>query len=533
MNGSEGTDRIRQIHRKSWRLIDSRRFAEALPLVRAGLKDSADDPVLLAMLGMCLWETGKVESAGKRLRRACRLATDDARLQSVIGIFFYRKRRFAAAARCFRRACELVPGNHEHWYRRGSALAFLGEWKASAQALQTALSLNPNHADAHFELGKCRLAADDLPGAIMLLDRAAGLEPGNLRVRITAAAVREELDARESGRPGGRRIVLHTNNDLHLSILGPVLAALAPRHYVRITGDPNLTAMFNPELVIVADAQAGRLRPLTPGARYIYVRHGLITKNHAFKAAGLCDYLAGVSSPAIRDLAIKHGGFSPERVWVTGHVQMDPLFRGIPLPRPVELPQGRRTVLFAPTYNPRLSAAPMLGKRAAELLRGGRRDLNIVIKPHPITWKVAPDWLRIWRRQARDSDDVYLVEDPSADAMSLLQAADVLVSDACSMAFAYLVMDRPIILLTNPDHREDPNYDPVGIEWLWRDLGEELFDAEELPAAVARALDHPERHADRRARYRELLYGDLTDGRAAERIAAHIDALSFDERRGT
>lgn len=524
---ASGAPKTKPRYRRVKRLIESRRIAAALPLVREELLHFPDDPMLLVMLGMCLWELGQVEPAGRRLRRACRRASRDARIHLTVGRFLSGKRDFPAAAQCLRRACALAPGNHGYWLQLGTTLRHMGEWQAAEQALQTAITLRDKDAAAYFGIGQCQIAMQDLHGAIVMLERAVKLDPGSPFYRLTLLAIRAELDAQTAGRPGGRRIVLHCNQDLHLSILWPVFEALAVRHHVRFTGDPNLTALFNPDIVIVADAQAKHLRKRIPGAKFIYVRHGLITKNHAFTAARNCDFLAGVSSPAIRDLAIKHGGFAPEEVWVTGYVQMDPLFRGALLPRPVKLPEGRPTVLFAPTYNRRLSAAPMLGSRAAELLRGGHQELNIVIKPHPVTWKTVPDWLRVWRRLARDNKDVFLVEDPAADAMALLQCADVLVSDACSMAFAYLVLDRPIILLTNPAHRNDPNYDPVGIEWLWRDLGEELFDAEELPGAINRALENPRRHADRRAKYRKLLYGDLTDGRAAERIAGHIDALQL------
>ena len=103
----------------------------------------------------------------------------------------------------------------------------------------------------------------------------------------------------------------------------------------------------------------------------------------------------------------------------------------------------------------------------------------------------------------------------------------MLVTDASSVIFQYLAVDRPIVLMTNPNRYSSPHFDARGIEWRWRDVGEELHDVECLPAAVARAFDDPALGAERRARYRAELFGDLTDGHAAERLAKHITELEL------
>jgi CDP-glycerol glycerophosphotransferase (TagB/SpsB family) len=191
------------------------------------------------------------------------------------------------------------------------------------------------------------------------------------------------------------------------------------------------------------------------------------------------------------------------------------------------LPADRKTVLYAPTWTVGLSSAPMLGERTVELIRGDRRDLTIVIKPHPVTADHHPDWLATWRALAAADAHVHLIDDPAADVMPYLKAADVLISDASSVIFEYLALDRPIILLTNPDRRSVAHFDPNGIEWRWRDVGAEVHDVGDLPAAVSAALDNPVLGVDRRAHYRQELFGDYTDGRAAERIAQKITELAL------
>ena len=89
-----------------------------------------------------------------------------------------------------------------------------------------------------------------------------------------------------------------------------------------------------------------------------------------------------------------------------------------------------------------------------------------------------------WRELARREPGVHLVEDTHADVTAYMLAADIMVSDASSVVFEFLALDRPIVLVTNPLHRADPAYDPESIIWRWRDVGEEIHDVAEAGAAI-------------------------------------------------
>ena len=91
-----------------------------------------------------------------------------------------------------------------------------------------------------------------------------------------------------------------------------------------------------------------------------------------------------------------------------------------------------------------------------------------------------------------------------------------------SVVFEFLALDRPIVLVTNPRHRADPARLEDDIVWRWRDLGHEIGDAGELPAAVAAALGDPGARGERRRSYARTLFGRFTDGRNAAPAAAHI-----------
>ncbi len=316
------------------------------------------------------------------------------------------------------------------------------------------------------------------------------------------------------------------NQRYHYNILRPIFDVLRENHEVLLTQLLKELRDFNPAVVVISESQAALLRNRIPQAVFVWTRHGLISKNTSCYDSRVSDY-ACLTSEASRDWYIKHGGHPRREFWVTGYVQTDPLFRDELLSLPIEIPNAGKTVIYAPTWNEHLSSAPMLGERLVGLLRKDNESICIVIKPHPVIYERQPNWIASWQNLADSNPNVSLVEDKAADVAPYLQRADVLISDASSVVFQFLALNRPIILINNPKRFGTSHFDPKGIEWQWRDLAEEVEDLSDLPNAVQRALEHPERRKDRRSYYRHQLYGEFTDGRSAERIAARIDELEL------
>ena len=167
----------------------------------------------------------------------------------------------------------------------------------------------------------------------------------------------------------------------------------------------------------------------------------------------------------------------------------------------------------------------MLGDRLVDLIRAAAPGANVIIKPHPVLGEWRPRWMARWARLAARERGVLLVDDTHADVVPYMLAADMLVSDASSVIFEFLALDRPIVLVTNPRHCADPAYAPGDIVWRWRDLGDEVHEASRLPGAVAAALSAPDRLAERRRECARLLFGPFTDGQNYARVAEKILAL--------
>ena len=311
----------------------------------------------------------------------------------------------------------------------------------------------------------------------------------------------------------------------HAPILAPVRDALGGRAETLLAGDRRAIVAFAPHVVVMAASpHLEYFRHHLPGAFIVNVRHGLIGKHglrRLPKRASARRFDAVCIGDPLRKVHYERAGARPDTFWDTGYPQMDPLFRRDPPPA-LPLHPERPTLLYAPTWNLGLSSAAMLGERLVDLVRAQAPGLNVIIKPHPVIGDWRPRWMAGWARLAAAHRGVHLVEDTHADVVPYLLASDVLLSDASSVVFEFLALDRPIVLVTNPRHRADPAWLDDDIVWRWRDLGHEIGDAGELPAAVAAALGDPGARGERRRSYAQTLFGRFTDGRNAARAAEHI-----------
>lgn len=324
---------------------------------------------------------------------------------------------------------------------------------------------------------------------------------------------------------GPIRVAFHASFRFHEAILGPIRDTLGGRAETLLTADRVAVVAFAPHVVaMAAGPHLEYFRYHLPGAFLVNVRHGMIGKaglrrRPARASARVFD--AVCVGDELKKATYERAHARPLEFWETGYPQLDPLFRR-DRPPALPLPGGRPTVLYAPTWNLGLTSATMLGPRLVELVRAEASDVNVLIKPHPVIADWHPRWMSMWARLAAEHRGVHLVLDTHADVVPYLLASDALVSDASSVIFEFLALDRPVVLITNPRRAADPAWAPDDIVWRWRDLGDEIHDVRELPAAVAEALRHPDRHAERRRAYADVLFGRFTDGRSHQRIAERL-----------
>lgn len=276
---------------------------------------------------------------------------------------------------------------------------------------------------------------------------------------------------------------------------------------------------------VVSDHGLHSMQPLVDlfrrtGLRFFDVWHGIPFKGFDASDFGVQHRYdeIWVASEACRDLYVARFGFAPDKVVATGYARTDRLLRPSSDKRALRaslgLPETGPLFLFAPTWTQDVRGRRLFpfGCSQQEFLdavaavasdHGG----GVILRLHLNSGSAAAfaGYPNVYPLSAAEFPDTE----------SILLASDVLVCDWSSIAFDYLLLDRPVIFLdVEPPFRKGFSFGP---EYRFGPVAESM---RELLKALAAALDQVEywkAHGARHAEIRSLLYGELADGHAAER----------------
>ncbi|HEY9843693.1 MAG TPA: hypothetical protein V6D23_24695 [Candidatus Obscuribacterales bacterium] len=140
-------------------------------------------------------------------------------------------------------------------------------------------------------------------------------------------------------------------------------------------------------------------------------------------------------------------------------------------------------------------------------------DYNVLVKPHPLSWNVEPDYVA-----ALDGLPFSAVIREDLDNLILYQLADHVLTDYGGTAFAALYTDRNLLLLDHPQHPGHSSEDVLSSDsdcWLRREivhLGPD--EAQRLPALLADAALW-QRQKQVRATLRQLFFAPYYGNSAA------------------
>lgn len=500
----------------------------AVDYFRSALSQNPDDPVANLQLGELMADAHNLDAAIIHFERAVagNETAVDARLD--LGKAMVLKGDHQGGIAYLQEATELAPKNAEAYYLLGAAYRRAGAAEEAVKALERSSRLDPKRADTLVHLGYARKSAGRRAEALQAFRDALRLQPKDMYAHAGEMTLGAERDGRKLLERDGstRRVALHFNGVQQFHPFTELFQRLQGVHWPLLSADGREIIEFKPDVVVVGGVQTPQIRHLLPNALIVSAPVFLASQNRFRQAFEGAD---AVCAPGdmIADTWVNLGLADRGRVRVTGHLALDPLFRGDNLPQPPALRGARAVVLYAPGDRPQLSSAAMLGDDPVRRIRGSRDDVMLVIKPHPDTFIRRPLWIERWSQAAREHDRVILVDERETSALPYLAAADVLVTDVSSTMFDFLAVDRPILLLRNPAYTTDQaGYDPQGIEWRWREIGREILNIDDLPRAVDLALKTPDAGMEVRARYRDALFGAAADGRTAERIVELITELS-------
>jgi CDP-glycerol glycerophosphotransferase (TagB/SpsB family) len=166
-------------------------------------------------------------------------------------------------------------------------------------------------------------------------------------------------------------------------------------------------------------------------------------------------------------------------------------------------------VVYAPTGQKKNSLEIMGLDVIRRISESGAFDLLIKLHDHP---KGHKDWMS--RVGELETEHTRLVRD--FDVIPLMHAADLLITDASSVANEFALVDRPIVFLDVPDLIEAARSEgsAVDLDTWGRKGGVIVPNAEGVVEAISQSLERPKEFSEvRRASVRDLFYNP---GRATE-----------------
>jgi glycosyltransferase involved in cell wall biosynthesis len=180
------------------------------------------------------------------------------------------------------------------------------------------------------------------------------------------------------------------------------------------------------------------------------------------------------------------------------------------------------TIMYAPTWSP-YSSLNAIGE--ALIAHAAAEGVQLIVKLHDRSYDRRPrgsggiDWTQRLRQFA-SLPTVRVVRE--ADGSPYLFVADALISDHSSIAFEYMLLDRPIVVVDQPELVDRAGINPEKVRRLHAaaDVVTDPLDA--VRTAIA-ALDNPHRYSEVRRRTADELF--YRPGTATDRAVALIYEL--------
>lgn len=190
----------------------------------------------------------------------------------------------------------------------------------------------------------------------------------------------------------------------------------------------------------------------------------------------------------------------------------------------LELDPERPTVLWCPT-GARGNSFELFGAGGITAIEATGANLIVKLHDHPHTPKGVrrEDILALAR--AALGPHSRLVD--HSDVAPLLVAADLLVTDASSVAYEYCLLDRPIVFIDVPhllQSRAEMEQSAMDLETHGRKIGRIVETPEELSAAIDGELAQPGRLSERRRAAADHIF--YKPGDAARRMADRLVELA-------
>jgi CDP-glycerol glycerophosphotransferase (TagB/SpsB family) len=255
--------------------------------------------------------------------------------------------------------------------------------------------------------------------------------------------------------------------------------------------------------------------------RTVQIFHGVSFKNLAVREKALrYDYLC-LPGRYHAEQYVKQGLIRANSATglITGFPKVDALGQPFSdrsgLLRGLGLDPDRPTLLLAPTGD-KYNALELMGREVIQAI-AAQGAWNLLVKPHDHP-KNDIDWFS--ELADLEGEGVRLVRDKNV--VPYLHSADVLLTDASSVALEYTLLDRPILFLDTPKliKRLKKKAPALDLDTYGRKLGRIVAGPEDVVNQISDCLASPGRESALRRQAAEHLFH--LPGEAAKRVAGVI-----------
>jgi hypothetical protein len=256
---------------------------------------------------------------------------------------------------------------------------------------------------------------------------------------------------------------------------------------------------YEPDVVLVP---GNVVPPSWPGLK-VQIFHGLDDEVKGFyNISGLFDLYCTPGPAMTRRFEILANRHQHFLVRETGWPKLDPLahpHNSQLMRRELGLDPQQPVLLYAPTFPRKYTSAPDLLNSIARLSSG---PYFWLVKFHPLMDDEIVNSYRVL------CGENFLVVD-DLNILPYMEAADILITDTSSVAYEFLLLDRPLI-----------TYRALARQ----DKGIDLTQPSELEQAIERCMRQPQEFTARRASYLSELH-PYTDGESSSRVVGAIEEV--------
>lgn len=267
--------------------------------------------------------------------------------------------------------------------------------------------------------------------------------------------------------------------------------------------------------------------------KFVDVWHGIPFKGfdkNDFKTQHKYDEV-WVSSELLKNIYIDKFGFRREIVKVTGYGRTDTTLNSLNKSREIKeslrIPQDKKVILFAPTWKQDSNGRSIypFGSKATEF----KKIINDICESN--------NAIAIFRvhlnSKTSTQDSNYIYNRPHAlhpDTESLLSICDLLICDWSSIAFDYLILNRPTIFLDV--HAPFNKGFSLGPEYRFGDI------VRSTKSLQVKAINYLQSPKDYHEKYKiknqgiiNTIWGDSVDGKTANRYINRLKKFTSPEHK--